>query len=233
MLDAGLPLRHEAKHTQRLAIALGRQRLGNLDARDAAILLYIEDGYDLALSLQFAGFLRILQRPREPLHELDGSSRILRQVFDDVEIERIGGVDIHRGQGLFVLGLQVGQQRLVVVALALHELFGRLQLYGIVDDIELLALLRLRTFLELGDGLFVRHRYQLALVHEVGQVDGIEIVGGRNGIPLQRDIAQGQHEDEPQEKSRGALLVDISLWSLLLFHSCLQRYDILRIESTD
>ena len=60
MLDAWFPLRHEAEHTQRLAVALRRQRLGDVDARDAAILLYIEDGHHLALSLQFAGFFRIL-----------------------------------------------------------------------------------------------------------------------------------------------------------------------------
>ena len=65
---------------------------------------------------------------------------------------------------------------------------------------------------------FVRHGHQLAFVHQLIKVDGVNIVIGINGVPLQRDIKKRQHKNEPQEESCGTTLVDISPLSLLLFH---------------
>ena len=55
----------------------------------------------------------------EPLQELDGTARKLWQVLNDMEVERIVGVDAHSGQRLIVIKrlFKVFQQRLVVIAL--------------------------------------------------------------------------------------------------------------------
>ena len=229
MLDAGFPVGHHAQHAQGLAVTLGRQRLGDIDARDAAVLLDVEHGDHLALGLLTAGGIGILQRLGEPLHELDGTAGILRQVFDDVEVERVVRVYVQCCQRLVVVGLlQIGQQRLIVVALAFYRVVGGVQLHLVVDDAQLLALLGLLLLLNHHGGLHIRHRHQLALVHQIAQVQRVDIVGGGHGVPLQCHVERSQHEDEPQEESRGATLLDISLWRLLLFHCSAIKSDFLR-----
>ena len=143
---------------------------------------------------------RIAQVTGEPLHQLDGAAGILRQVLNDVEVQRIGRVYLHRRQRLFLLLLlQVLQQRLVVLlAFPFQQFFGLLLLYGVVDHVQLFRLLDQLLLLQLRDGLEILHRHQLALMHQLVEVYGLHLVDSISRRPLQRHVADSQHKDQPQ-----------------------------------
>jgi hypothetical protein len=47
-------------------------------------------------------------------------------------------------------------------------------------------------------------------MHHFTDVDGVEIVAGRNAVPLQRNVEQSQNKRQSEEESCGATLVNIS-----------------------
>ena len=157
----------------------------------------------------------------EPFHELYGTTGKLRQFLGNMEIERVIRVDAHRGECLIVVErlFKFLEQRIVVtLPIILHFLVRFADLHIVVDDTQLFGLLHLVFLLQLGDGFQIRHRHEFALVNHFAEVHGVEIIVGGNGIPLQRDIEQCQDKRQSQKESCGATLVDISLWSLFLFH---------------
>ena len=82
----------------------------------------------------------------EPLHELDSTTRKLRQVLDNMEVERIVGVYTHRRKRIVVIQrlFQLFEQRLVIIAILPFVLrFWLLQFGVIIDNAQLFRGLRL------------------------------------------------------------------------------------------